>query len=59
MAKKKYISLNGIIEYDPLIKAWFEEKVNSVSIINLNYDEENRILEFTETTKSSVDVNMN
>lgn len=55
MAKKKYVSLNKMMEYDPLIKAWFEEKVNSVSIMNLDYNEEERILEFTEITGNSGD----
>ena len=51
MEEKIYVSGDNLKQYDPLVKAWFEEKLNSVPLMDIVYHEENRILEFVETSE--------
>lgn len=44
----KYVGNETIIQYDTNIKNWFKEKIDAVPMMDLVYDEENRILEFIE-----------
>ena len=54
MAEQKYVADTTLNYYDPKIKAWFENKVNTVPVMDIVYDEENRILEFIETSSAEV-----
>ena len=46
--ENKYVADTTLEYYDDSIKGWFVEKIESVPMMDLVYDEKNRILEFIE-----------
>lgn len=51
MEEKKYVADTTLEYYDDSIKSWFVGKIESIPMMDLVYDEENRILEFVESIK--------
>ena len=47
----KYVGKPALVQYDTDIKNWFQEKIDSVPMMDLVYHEDERILEFVESTK--------
>lgn len=49
--EKKYVADTTLTQYDTSIKGWFIEKIDSVPMMDLVYHEDERILEFVESSK--------
>lgn len=50
--QNKFVGDTTLVHYDTNIKNWFQEKIDSVPMMDIAYDEDNRILEFTEGSES-------
>lgn len=46
--ERKLVGDTTLIHYDTNIKGWFQEQIDSVPMMDIVYDEDNRILEFVE-----------
>lgn len=47
--QKKYVADSTLNYYDPKFKNWFLEKINAIPVMDITYDETNRVLEFIES----------